>query len=81
MIQKVENALLRAYLRVRMEMLRLENEEDGMQTVEAVVLIAIAVVLAAAVLNLLTGDTKTGKGGIIEEIFKAIVEKIKKLLQ
>ena len=79
-MQKIENALILAFLKARAEMLRLENEEDGMETVEVVILVAVAVVIAGALINLLTGDKNTGKGGVIDTIFGFITTKIKNLL-
>ena len=68
MIQKVENALLRAYLSARMELLKLEQEEDGMEMMETVILIAIAVIIGGVIINAL-GDEN---GGLIGTIWTKI---------
>ena len=52
-MKKIENALILVFLKARAEMLRLENEEDGMQTVEAIILVAVAVVVAGAIIEAL----------------------------
>ena len=76
-MKKIENALIRAFLRARAEMLRLENEEDGMETVETVILVAVAVVVAGAIIVALTG--KNHEGGIIKDLFDTFKTKIEDL--
>lgn len=74
-MKKIENALILAFLKARAEMLRLENEEDGLETVEAVILVGIAVILAVVIYNALTGGDENGNSGLIGSIFDAIEEK------
>ena len=76
-MQKVQNKMIQAYLKARAEMLRLENEEDGLETVETVILVGVAVILAVIVFNVLTGgDTEKGEGGLIGDLFDKIQQKI-----
>lgn len=75
-MEKMERALVALFVKAQLELMKLEQEEDGMQTVEAVILVAVAVVLAGAVINLLTGDKETGKGGIIDKIFQGLITKM-----
>ena len=74
MVQKVENAVLRAFLKSRMELLKLQQEEDGMETLEVVILAAVAVAVAALIIKALSGD-----GGLIDTIFKTVTQKIEEL--
>lgn len=62
MLQKAENALCRAFLKARLAMMKLEQEEDG-NTVETIILIAVAVIVAGALLNFLTKDGFTDSSG------------------
>lgn len=78
-MQKVQNALIQAYLKARMEMLRLENEEDGLETVETVILVAVAVVVAVCIYQALTGGTQTGDDGLIGSIFDNVEDKIEQI--
>ncbi len=66
-MQKVQDALIQSFLKARMEMLQLENEEDGMETVETVVLVAVAVGIAATLLKY-----ASGQDGFINSIFTSI---------
>lgn len=71
----------RAYIRIRTRMNELvkqiKDEEDGMQTLETVILIIVAVIVAGTVVTLLTGSGGEDKGllgkitGWIEEKFKS----------
>lgn len=77
MIQKMENALLRAFLKARLEMMKLEQEEDGMETLEVVILAAVAVIVAGLIINGLgSGDDD----GLIGHIFTSIKTKIDELI-
>ena len=78
-MQKVQNALIQAYLKARMEMLRLENEEDGLETVETVILVAVAVVVAVCIYQALTGGTQDGSKGLVGSIFSGIETKINQI--
>ena len=78
MIDKVLNKVCRAYLKARNKFMELANEENGMETIEVVILVAIAVVIGAFVANALTGGN--GKKGIIDKLFEMIMSKLSGLL-
>ncbi|HAM68800.1 MAG TPA: hypothetical protein DCP68_04210 [Ruminococcus sp.] len=67
---------LKAKARDRIE--RLKEEEDGMETIEAIILIAIAVIIAGVLVNALTqkdwGDGE--EHGLVGYIFKKIVDSL-----
>ena len=69
-MQKIENALIQWYLKARVEMLKLEQEEDGMEMMEAIILIAIAVIIGGVIVNAL-GDEN---GGLIGTIWEKVEE-------
>ena len=75
MLDKVMFSLYRAYFNAKVKLMSLANEEDGMQTVEAIVLIVVAIVIAGGIIEVLTkgGD---GGHGIIGELFESIKKKI-----
>ena len=75
-MQKVQDALIQSYLKARMEMLSLEQEEDGMETVETVILIAVAVIVAGGILTALG---KNGNDGLIGSLFTGIKNKFGEL--
>ena len=74
MLDRVAIAMCTVYLNAKAKLMKLANEEDGMETLEAVVLIVIAVILAGLVLNFLTG--RDGEDGIIQRLFHSITEKL-----
>ncbi len=67
MLDKVLNKVCRAFLKARNKFMELANEESGMETVEVVILVAIAVVVAGVILDFLQGDK-----GFINTIFTKI---------
>ncbi len=76
MLQKAENALCRAFLKARLAMMKLEQEENG-NTVETIILIAVAVIVAGALLNFLTSNGFTNPKtqqpcGLVEFMFAKI---------
>lgn len=80
MMRKAEAALMRAYLKAKLAVLKFQQEEDGLETVETVILVGVAVILAVIVFNVLTGgDTQNGQGGIIGDVFQSIRDKIKEI--
>ena len=69
--------LQKAYWNAKNKITTLKEEESGMETLEVVILIVIAVVLAILVLNFLTGDGTNE--GIVQKIFNGIGEKLEQL--
>ena len=67
MIKKMENAVIRAFLKAKLELMKLQNEEDGMETLEVIILVAVAVVIAGAIIGLI--GSKDGDG-LIHELFE-----------
>lgn len=78
MLDKVMFSLYRAYFNAKVKLMSLANEEDGMQTVEAIILVVVAIVVAGAIINVLTG--KDGQPGIISQLFTNIMDKITTML-
>lgn len=82
MLDKMAIAVFSAYFRVKAKFESLKDEEDGMETIEAVILIAIAVIIAGFLVNFLTkkdwGDGQ--EHGLIGYIFNMLVEKLKEIL-
>ena len=78
MLEKVTMMFTMAYLTCKAKYLEeKEKHEDGMATIEAVILIAVVVILALVVVNALTkGDD--GKG-LIGHMFDKIKEKFDSL--
>lgn len=80
MINKMMLAVFSAYWKVMFKLDELKNKEDGMETIEAVILVAIAVIIALAIITLLTRNNPTfGEGGLIGYIFNSVKEKIDEL--
>ena len=73
-MQKVQDKMIQAYLKARAEMLALENEEDGLETVETVILVAVAVIIAGLLVNILTKNFGGNDQGLIGYFFKKIQE-------
>lgn len=77
MLDKMAFAVYSSYLKAKAKIMKLGQEEDGMETLETVILIAIAVVVAGIIVNVLTkGEDGTG---LIGKIFKTISEKIENI--
>jgi Flp pilus assembly pilin Flp len=64
MIEKVQYALVSAMLKAKQEMRKLTREEDGMEMMETIILIAIAVIIGGVIINAL-GDENGGLIGMI----------------
>lgn len=71
MLDKMALAVFSAYYKMKAKVMNMKDEEDGMETVEAVILIAIAVIIAGIVVNMLTKkDWGSGEEtGLIGYIF------------
>ena len=77
MIDKITDFFALLYVKAQIEMNKLKNEEDGLETVETVILVGVAVILAVIIYNVLTGgDSEKGEGGLIGDLFKKIEGKI-----
>ncbi len=77
MIDKITDFFALLYVKAQIEMNKLKNEEDGLETVETVILVGIAVILAVIIYNVLTGgDSEKGEGGLIGDLFEKIEGKI-----
>ena len=72
MLDRISDFFALLCVKAQIEMNKLKNEEDGLETLETVILIGIAVIIAVVLLNLLTGSGHDGKDGLISKIFKAI---------
>lgn len=81
MIDKISAFFYMMYLKADLAVKKMKSEEDGMETVQAIVLVAIAVVIAGFIVEILTkgkfGDGE--KNGLIGYIFKEIGDKIEGL--
>lgn len=67
MMDKIADTLVLAMLMARMKLNRLKNDESGMETLEVVILVAIAVVIAGIIISALKGDQ-----GLVKQIFTKI---------
>ncbi|MBQ7014084.1 MAG: hypothetical protein IJN11_09275 [Oscillospiraceae bacterium] len=73
-MEKMILALHRGYFKAKMKMMNLAQEEDGMETLETVILIAVAVLVAGVIVTFLVGGN--GEDGFVQELFNNIKEKI-----
>ena len=82
-MKKVQNALMQSFLKARMEMLKLQQEEDGAEMVETVILVGVAAVIGVIVLTLLTGSGHDGndENSVLGMIFGKVKEKIEELFR
>jgi len=71
LIRKLDSKIIAARLRFD----ELMSKEDGMQTLEMVLLIIVGIIVAGLVVELLTG--KDGNGGLIRKLFNAIEKKLR----
>ena len=79
MIDKFAISCLSTYYRAKGRFVRLSKEEDGMETLESVMLIAIAVIIAGFIINFLTKGKFNGAKsdqGLIGYMFEKIGEAI-----
>lgn len=79
MLAKIEFATYMTYWKIKRRFMEMANEEDGMETLEAVILIGIAVLVAVVIYGKLVGEGADDKNSVIGNIFGKIDEKIKKL--
>lgn len=80
MLAKIEFATYMTYWKIRRRLMEMSNEEDGMETLETVILIGVAVIIAFIIYNVLTGgDAQKGEKGMIGKLFSAIDKSIQKI--
>lgn len=79
MINKAVLAVYGAYLTAMSKLRSFEDEEDGMETIETVILIAVAVIIAGVIVNVLTKDFNGSDKGLIGYVFSKIAEKLEAL--
>ncbi len=78
MIDKMAVAVFNAYYTVKRKALQLRDEECGMETIEAVVLLAVALIVASLLLTVLTKRSAVfdNEQGLIGYVFERIKEEI-----
>ena len=73
MFNKLTLSAYRGYLNLQRKVKELQEKEDGMETLETVILVAVAVIVAILIVNVLTKDgfekEGGGKCGLVEWIF------------
>lgn len=81
MLSKIEFATYMAYWKIKRRFMEMANEEDGMEALESIILIGVAVIIAAVVLKVLKGDTDDGSGGLIGFINGKIKSELDKIFK
>ncbi|MBP7186596.1 MAG: hypothetical protein KBA55_07530 [Ruminococcus sp.] len=86
MLDKIGFAGYRAYLKAQKKLNDLKNREDGMETLETIILVAVAIVVAVLIVNFLTrngfhtiddkGKETTEETGVIGYIFSMLKYKL-----
>lgn len=79
MLAKIEFATYMAYWKIRRRLMEMANEEDGMETLETIIIIGIVVLLAAMIYEKLLG--KDGRNGMVGGIFNNIDEKFSEMFK
>lgn len=79
MIDKISAFFYMMYLKADLAFKELESEEDGMETVQAIILVAVAVVVAGCIINVLTTG-ENGQPGLISKLFSSIQQKFDEML-
>lgn len=74
MFEKFGVAVCSKYLAAKAKLNKLMRNEDGMETLEAVLLIIVSVLVVGLIINLLTGGD--GEDGLITKIFTKIEESV-----
>lgn len=84
MLDRIEFAAYSAYLKAQRKFNELKNKEDGMETLETIILVAVAVVVAILIVNILTKDGFTdsegNKTGLVGWIFDQVKTKFTSIL-
>ena len=55
MLAKIEFATYMTYWKIKRRFMEMANEEDGMEALESIILIGVAVIIAAVILKMLKG--------------------------
>ena len=79
MLDRIEFAAYSAYLKAQRKFNELKNREDGMETLETIILVAVAIIVAVLIVNFLTRNGFEHDGeecGIIEYIFANVGDKL-----
>ena len=87
MLDKIGFAGYRAYLKAQKKLNDLKNREDGMETLETIILVAVAIVVAVLIVNFLTrngfhtinmenGEETNEETGVIGYIFSMLKYKL-----
>ena len=74
MFEKMTLATMTTYYKAKAKLAKLRSDESGMETIETVLLIAVAVVVALVILNALTGGE--GQQGIVQRFFTKLEQSI-----
>ena len=78
MIDKFTISCMTTYYKAKAKLDKLSKAEDGMETLETIILIAIAVIVASFIINFLTKGKFDGSDkGLIGYMFDKIGESIK----
>lgn len=64
--------MMKAYLTVMNKIAAIKDNEDGMETVQAIILVVVGLVIVAALITIIGKDENSG-------LFKVIKEKFEKL--
>ena len=78
MIDQMAFAVINAYYTVKRKAAQLRDEECGMETVESVMILAIALIIASLLITFLTKSNSVfeNENGLIGYIFERIREQI-----
>lgn len=70
-----------AYLKAKMKMVHMMQEEDGMETLEAVIMVAVAVILVGFIVNFLTRNGFQDSSGADVGLIQYLFDKIKTMVE
>lgn len=68
MLAKIEFATYMTYWKIRRRLMEMANEEDGMETLETILIVALAIIVLGVILDKLTNK----ENGLIKTIFDKI---------
>lgn len=73
-MNKLMKMLGRKYISAKIKVEDFMKKEDGMETLETIILVVVAVAVAALIISALSGE-----GGLINELFKKIKDQLDNL--